>query len=417
MDIQRQFSPKPWYKTYKVGIAAALIATVAASLYLIEPAGFYAKAETLATGEVKSGAFKVDVRANGVLASSRVRWLSANVSGRVEEIFVRAGAQVSIGEPILTLSNPALVKQAEETRWELEASQAEHQALVVSLASQLLDQQANVQNAKMQYDSARIKLDAESELIAAGNATVSKIDFQRSELETAQFLARWNIEKQRQSKLAELQKAETYASEARINKLRKTLARAEEQVANLSISASIDGVLQAMPLEPGQQVNLGDNIAKLARQDQLIAQLQVPERQIRDVQLGLPVVIDTRLSKLAGSVIRIDPAVVDGTVQVDVSLTSSLPGEARPDLSITGKIQVARLDQTLYVARPGYAQSQSQSSVYRLSDDGMSAEKVSVRYGMGSSNEIQILAGLRAGDTIILSDSSAWEHLDRIRIQ
>ena len=417
MDIQRHTRPTSWFSKYKMPVLLGLgcSALILAAVF-IQPSGYYADAQNLAVGEVKQGRFEVNVRGNGVLVPQHVRWLAANVAGRVEAIHVKAGAKVKPGDLIIQLSNPALVKQAEEIRWELEAKQAENQALVVSLASQLLDQQAKVQNAKMNYDSAKIQLDAEKSLLEEGNATVSKIDYQRSVLSTDQYYARWQIEQQRQAKLEELRVAEIHASEARLNKLRKTLARAEEQVASLDIRASLEGVLQAMPLEPGQQVNLGDNIAKLARQDALIAEINIPERQIRDVTLGQSVVIDTRLSKVRGEVTRIDPAVVNGTVQVDVAFVDELPGEARPDLTVSGTIQVAELANTLFVGRPTFAQSQSITSVYLVSADGSWAEKTSVQFGIGSSGEIQILAGLSAGQRIILSDHSAWEHLDRISI-
>lgn len=418
MDIKRHTPSKSWLSKLKyplffgLGFSGLLLAVL-----LTKPAGYSANGSNLALGEVKKGQFKVSVRGNGVLVPRYIRWLAANVSGRVEVIHAKPGAKVLPGDIIIQLSNPQLVQQAEEIRWELEAMQAENLALSVSLASELLDQEAGVLNAKMNYDSAKIKVDAEKTLLDEGNATVSKIDYQRSVLETNQFFARWNIEKQRIEKQRELKSARINASKARLNKLEKTLARAEHQVSSLTIRASLEGVLQAMPLEPGQQVNLGDNIAKLARQDDLIAEIGIPERQIRDVAIGQLVLVDTRLSIIEGEVIRIDPAVENGTVQVDVAFSDRLPTEARPDLTISGTIEVAKMSDTLFVGRPTFAQSRSQTSVYKLSQDGSYAEKVAVQFGIGSSNEIQILTGLQSGEKIILSDNSAWEHLDRISIQ
>ncbi len=418
MDIVRQPSKQSWlkkYRKYVIGALAVPMVVILANSFRI--GGFQANASSLSFGHVQRGNFMVTVQGTGVLAPRDVRWIASNVSGRVESIKLKPGAEITQGDVILTLSNPELLQQAEEIQWELEAEEAQLQALEVSLASQILDQQANVLNAEMNYESARIQLEAEKELLEEGNATVSMIDFKRSQLATKQYLSRWQIEQQRLEKLKENSTAQVNAANAMLNRLRKTLARAEHQVASLTVTAPSDGVLQDMPLEPGQQVVLGTNMAKLARQDQLIAELQVPERRIGDVLVGQGVTIDTRISKVAGKVIRIDPAVVNGTVQVDVEFVAAIPAEARPDLTVDGLIETASIDNAVFVSRPIAAQNHSKTSIYKVSGDGSSAQRVRVEFGVGSNSEIQVLAGLQPGERIILSDSSSFQHLEQFNIQ
>lgn len=423
MDIQRQAVNKPWYLAH--WYAAPLVLFVLAVLAYAttqESAAYSASEQNLAISTVKQGKFEVTVRGSGVLTPRDIRWLSANVSGRVELIKVKPGAKVKKGDLILQMSNPLLVQDAEEIAWQLEALEAENKALKVSLESQLLDQQALILNAEMNYQSAKINLDAQETLLNEGNATVSRIDHERSKLATKQFLTRWNIEKQRLVKLKENKQAQIEASAARFNSMQKSYARAQQQVESLNIMANLDGILQDMPLEAGQQVSIGDNIAKLAGEDDLIAELQISELQVRDVAIGQEVTIDTRHSEIIGKVIRIDPAVVNGVVQVDVAFDyvqkdQGLPEEARPDLTVDGSISVSAMNNALYVGRPTYSNGNNTTSVYTLSEDGNTARRTRVKFGIASSSEIQILEGLSPGQRIILSDSSAWEHLDQIRIQ
>ncbi|MFT4927272.1 MAG: HlyD family secretion protein [Phenylobacterium sp.] len=417
MDIARAKQPISWFQQHwkKMLSVAALTAIVMAATQ-IEVSAYSAQRNNLLIGTVAQGELTVNVRGNGVLVPSDIRWIAANVEGRVERVLVKPGAVVAKGDLLMELSNPQLRQLAEETRWELEASTEESKALDVALQSQLLDQKAAVINAEMLYESAKLRLDAEQTLLDRGKGSVSMLDYKKSKLETRQLKRRWDIEIERFAKLEENKTAQLRAKAARLKKLAKTLNRAEEEVASLQVIATLDGVVQEMPLEPGQRIAIGSNIAKLARQDKLIAELKIPERQIRDVVIGQKAVIDTRLNKVVGHVIRIDPAVNNGTVLVDIAFDQPLPGEARPDLSIDGQIEINQLSNTLYVGRPTFAQSQSTAIIYKVSADGQHAEKATVQFGIGSSNQIQIINGLIPGDQIILSDHSAWEHINRISI-
>lgn len=282
--------------------------------------------------------------------------------------------------------------------------------------SALLDQKAIVLNARLDFESSKLEQDAHTELFQKKTGAVSKIDYQRTRLETKQFKQRWHIQQQRLAKMTENLTVQNNARDARLKKMRKTLERVRQDVNSLKIYASINSVVQDVPVEAGQRIAMGGNIAKLARQDSLIAELQVPELQIRDVVIGQKVVIDTRNNKALGVVTRVDPAVVNGNVQVDVSFSGELPADARPDLTVDGEIKIAEISDTLYVSRPLFAQSQSTASIYKITDSGNFASRIKVKLGKGSVDQIQILEGLAPGEHIIISDPSSWQSYQKIRI-
>ena len=387
-------------------------------LWFLGQADFVIDKDIVVYDQVKRGDFTVSVRGTGLLIPDNIQWLSANVEARVERIVVKAGKLVKKGELIVELSNPQLVQLLEETQWELEAKEAESKAAKVEQMSALLIQKAMMLNAQLNYESSKLKQEAHTELFHKSTGAVSKIDYEQTRLETIQLKQRWEIQQDVLTSMKENVQAQDNARSARLKKMKKTLERAQQQVNSLMIVASIDSVVQEVPVEPGQRIPMGANIAKLAQQDSLIAELQVPELQIRNVVIGQRVIIDTRNNKVAGEVSRVDPAVVNGNVQVDVKFVGDLPKDARPDLTVDGEIKIAELTDTLYVNRPIFAQSQSQSStvLYKISDDGDFAERTSAKLGQGSVNQIQILEGLNVGDKIIISDPSSWENYQKIRI-
>ena len=417
MDIVRQ--PQ---KSVFTRLRWPLVALVAVfGLYLtsknVISSDFAAKRDKLLIAEVEQGEFTIKVRGPGVLTPKNIRWIASSVEGRAESVLVKPGAVVKAGETLMVLTNPQLERRLEETRWELEAQQAETKAALVNLESQLLDQTAKVFNAKLNYETIAMRLKAETELINNGAQAVSKLDYEKTKLETKQTNQRWQIEQQREQKMQENVAAQRNALAARINKMQKTLQSMEEQVGNLTITASIDSVVQDVAIEAGQQVVMGTNLAKLARQDELIAELQIPELAIRDVALGQTVYVDTRNSQIEGQIIRIAPAVNNGSVQVDVAFDKPLPADARPDLSVDGEILVANLTDTLFVRRPSFAQSNKRINLFKLSRTEDTAQRVVVDFGRGSVQQIQVLDGLTAGDKIIISQNDEIQKFEQISIQ
>jgi len=403
-------------KIWPIAIVVTIIAiAIKYSAFLLQ-ADFVIDNDTLLYGEVKQGQFSISVRGAGLLVPDKIKWLAASVDGHVERVVVKPGKAVKKGELIIELSNPRLKQLQEETKWELEAMIAESKASQAEQKSELLFQKARMLDAKLNYKSSQLRLDAQQELFNNKTGAVSKIDYEKTKLETQQFKQRWQIQEEVLRSMTDNIVVQDNARKSRINKMQKTLERAEQQVKDLMIYASLDSVVQDVAVEPGQRVNMGSNLAKLAQQDSLIAELQVAELLIGEVKLGQQVTIDTRNNKVNGVVSRVDPAVVNGNVQVDVTFTEQLPTDARPDLSVDGEIKITDIADTLYVSRPIFSQRQSNSTLYKLSSDGNIAQRTQVQLGKGSSNQIQVIEGLSVGDRIIISDSSSWQTYQKIRI-
>lgn len=417
MDIAVNKQKKTLFKKiWPIAIVVTIIAiAIKYSAFLLQ-ADFVIDNDTLLYGEVKQGQFSISVRGAGLLVPDKIKWLAASVDGHVERVVVKPGKAVKKGELIIELSNPRLKQLQEETKWELEAMIAESKASQAEQKSGLLFQKARMLDAKLNYKSSQLRLDAQQELFNNKTGAVSKIDYEKTKLETQQFKQRWQIQEEVLRSMTDNIVVQDNARKSRINKMQKTLERAEQQVKDLMIYASLDSVVQDVAVEPGQRVNMGSNLAKLAQQDSLIAELQVAELLIGEVKLGQQVTIDTRNNKVNGVVSRVDPAVVNGNVQVDVTFTEQLPTDARPDLSVDGEIKITDIADTLYVSRPIFSQRQSNSTLYKLSSDGNIAQRTQVQLGKGSSNQIQVIEGLSVGDRIIISDSSSWQTYQKIRI-
>lgn len=417
MDIVKK-KKKPIYtkKPVLLGAFSALFASVLFATTQVELSSASIEKTSIISAPVEQGEFTVTVAGPGILAPRDVRWIASNVDGRVERILLKPGALVSKGELIVELTNPELKQQVDELAWEKQALQAEVDAFKVSQQTQLLDMQATLLQTEMQYEKAKMRLDAEKELMANGNATVSKIDFEGSKLTVSQLAKTIEIDKQRFGQLKQNIAAQMKAKIARIEKLNKSIERAEFQLASLQVKAPVSGILQALPLELGQRVALGSNVAKLAKQDDLIAELNIPELLVSNIALNQTVLIDTRFNTINGKVIRIDPAVINGTVQVDVELSSSLPPEARPDLSIDGEIIIAKKPNTLFVRRPVFSQTNQTLSIYKIDDTGRYAEKTAVSFGIASATEIEILDGLQAGDKVIVSEQREFARHQKVTL-
>lgn len=417
LDIQIENAKPHVFRQFGIWIALSLLVVfLVTSFWSFGSADFAVKKSSLVFGQVTQGDFVISVNGSGVLAADDIRWLATSVEAKVEKIYAKPGKFVHKGDVIVELSNPQLLQQLAETKWELEAQEADGIAQRVSKESDLLEMKAAMLNAQLDYDSSKLKLDAQAELYAKKSGAISKIDFKKTDLETIQRLKRWQILQEQYSKMEENNAAQLNAVKARINKMRNTLDRVQQQVKSLTVLATIESVVQEVPLEIGQQLPMGSNIAKLARNDSLIAELQVAELQIREVAIGQKVVIDTRNNKVEGVVSRIDPAVINGNVQVDVSFSSKLPSDARPDLSIDGVIRIAEMKNTLKVNRPIFAQSESRGAVYKLTEDGNFAQRIIVQLGKGSINYVQVIEGLQVGDKVIISDPTGFDSYQKIRI-
>lgn len=379
-------------------------------------ASYMVEHDKLITAKVEQGVFQVNVRATGVLKPEKIRWVSAQVSGRIEQVFVKAGAKVLEGDVLVTLSNPELERELEKASWELQANKAESNAAYVSLESQLVDIENLVISAEYNYLSAKLKLDAETALMEQGNATVSALDYQKSQLAVKQQKQYWASQQQKVAKMKLTMAATKEAQLARLGLMENNYQRVLAQVEALSVVASTNGIVQQVSLELGERTQVGSSVALIADQSSLFAELQVQEVRVKDIALGQVVSIDTRTSEVLGEVSRIDPAVKNGMVQVDIKLLEKLPAEARPELTVDGLIEISNIENALYVKRPVYAPRDSQVGLYQMTKDQKFANKKQVSLGKSSVNKIQVLSGLVAGDEIIISDTSSWQEHQQVLI-
>ncbi|WP_199610072.1 efflux RND transporter periplasmic adaptor subunit [Flocculibacter collagenilyticus] len=413
MDIQRQLSGKSTLRKmnkyyYFILLAIIPIAAWAIKSHFLGDASYIVKESSIQTAVVEKGKFNVEIRGIGVLKPDIMRWESAQVSGRVEQVLVKPGSVVAKGQTLLTLFNPSLVRQLKHAEWEVKATKAEHHAALVALESQLLELETSVIQAQFNYQAIKLKLDAERNLIAQRKGSISAIEFKRTELELKQQHHRWQAQQKRLVKMQTNLTAIQQAHHAKLGLVTNNYQQIQDEVAALTVVATNAGVVQQVSLNLGEQVHQGDAVALIANQNKLIAELDVQELQVQHIQRGQKVWIDTRQSQVLGEVARIDPAVINGMVKIDVKMVDDLPSEARPDLNVEGRIIISEFEQTTFVKRPAFSPRLSEAFVYRISPDGQLATKTNVTFGQRSVNYIQIEAGLNQGERIVISNTDEW---------
>jgi HlyD family secretion protein len=403
---------KPYLKW--VGLVLCLSVLVALSTQFLQTAVPSVKQKDVWISNVKKGNFTREVRGVGVLVPSEIRWIAANSAGRVERVLVKPGARVTKDTVIAELSNPDLQSLLQQARWELDAAEANLLALSAQFQEQTLEQELLVTQAKMALASAELKEKAEKPL--AKKSIISELDFANTQLATEQRQAELSIRLKTQVRRAEVLEAKLQAEQAIVRKFKNMVNLYESQLAALVIKSDISGVLQQVSVDVGQRVDVGSNIARVARPDSLMAELQIQENRVQDLQLGFPVTLDTRNGFVAGIVKRIDPRVDNGNVQVDVEITGTLPVGARPDLSVTGTIVVEQIEDTLYIERPVGAVALSDTRLFTLSEGQNQALLRDIKLGKASVSSIQVLAGLQPGDAVIVSDMTEFNQHSAINI-
>ena len=394
------------------GIAVVLLVTV--FLRRLEPAAPTVAAETLLIDQVKRGEMVRQVRGPGTLVPVDVRWISAPVDGRVERIPALPGVQVKEDTILLEMVDPAVEQSAVEAESQLKAAQADYDTLKAKLESDLLAQQASVTAAQSASDQAKLQVEADERL--AKDGLIPELNFKLSRLKSDQLVKQAKTEVDRYQQSRRSTEAQLAAQRARVDQMRGTYELKRRQVESLKVRAGINGVLQELSVKVGQRVTPGTVLARVARPENLKAELHVPEVQAKDVLVGQTASIDTRNGIVPGRVLRVAPSATDGTVIVDVALEGALPQGARPDISVDGTIEIERLNNVLYVSRPAYGQANSKIEMFRLTEDGKRAERVPVELGRVSVNTVEIVKGLQVGDKVILSDTSAQDGYNKIRL-
>jgi multidrug efflux pump subunit AcrA (membrane-fusion protein) len=397
-----------------VGIVAFAAATIGVTR--LKPAAPEVERSTVWTDTVKRGPMLRQVRGLGSLIPSQefTRQIPAETEATIVRILKLPGSQVKPDTILLEMSNPQVEQEAVDAKLQLKAAEAEYQSLRVTLQSNLMTQKAGAATVNSDYTQAKLQADTDKALYDLG--VISGLAYKNSKSKSDELTTRNNIEDERldiNQKAIETQMAQ---QQAKVDQVRTLAGLKQKQLDALRVRAGIEGVLVDLPLQVGQHVTPGTMLAKVVQPDHLIAELKIAETQARDVQIGQPALVDTHNGTASGTVMRVDPAVQNGTVTVDVKLTGELPKGARPDLSVDGTIDLEKLDDVLYVGRPAFGQENSTISLFKLDPDSKGAVRVPVKVGRASVNAIQVIEGLHEGDTVILSDMSRNDNTDRIRL-
>jgi len=419
MDIAR-----PEFKVQKrrrqlllLGVVIVVVVAASIGVSRLKPAAPSVERGTVWTDTVKRGPMLRQVRGLGTLTPSQeaVRQIPAETEATVVRIRMLPGSLVKADTILLDMSNPQTEQAALDAQLQLKAAEAEYKSLRVKLESDLMTQKAGAATVTADYSQAQLQAETDKALYDLG--VISGLTYKASKGKADELTIRNDLEAQRLTGNQKAITTQMAEQQAKVDQMQALADLKQKQLNDLKVRAGIDGVLVDLPLQVGQHVLPGAMLAKVVEPNHLMAELKIAETQARDVQIGEPASIDTHNGVIPGTVLRVDPAVQNGTVTVDVKLTGDLPKGARPDLSVDGTVDLERLDNVLYVGRPAFGQENSTISLFKLDPNNNGAVRTPVKVGRASVNSIQIIEGLHEGDTVILSDMSRWDITDRIRLE
>jgi HlyD family secretion protein len=396
-------------------IVLVILVAVSVQLARMEPAAPSVERATVLEDTVKRGSIIRQVRGVGTLVPEDTRWLPATTEGRVERILLRPGANVQADSVILVLSNPQVEQEAINARLALQSSRAGLDNLRAQLQNELLTQEALAVSIESDFEQARMEAQANEAL--AKEQLVSDLILKQSQLRAQTLKNRVAIEGRRLTAAREGNEARLRVQQASVDQAQAVADLFASRLKALQVTPGFSGVLQQVPVEVGQRVGPGQNLARVADPGRLKAELRVAETEARDIEVGQPAEVDTRSGVVAGRVSRKDPAAANGTVTIDVSMTGELPRGAVPDMSVDGTVQLQRLENVLYVGRPSLGQDNSTAGLFRVVDADGNAQRVQVKFGLSSVNAIVVLSGLKEGDRVVLSDMSSYDSYDRVRLR
>jgi len=417
MDIARPSNARQ-KRIRQVLYAVALLAVVGLitlGLSRLKPAAPSVDGATVWRDTVKRGPMLRQVRGLGTLVPEDIRWIPSTTQGRVERIILRPGTSVKADSVILVLTNPQLEQELHDAELKVRAAEAMQSSLRVQLQNDQLQQRASSATIEAEYNKAKTTFEMKEAL--AKDQLVSALDLKQAKVDSEQLAIRSEIARQQLASAEESTRAKLAVQQSDLDQVRAILQLKKRQYDELKVRAGFSGMLQLVQVEVGQQVGPGANLARVANPGRLKAELKIAETQAKDIQLGQLASIDTRNGIVDGRVIRLDPSVQNGTRTVDVSLPDVLPKGAVPDLSVDGTIELERLNDVLFVGRPAFGQEQSTVGLFKVDQDGSGASRTQVKLGRSSVNNIEVLSGLKVGDTVVLSDMSAWDAFDRVRLK
>lgn len=369
--------------------------------------------DNISIGTVKKGSLIQDIRAPGNLVPNQKQWISARANAKVEKRLLEPGAKVDAGSIILTLDSPDLIRAYKQAKIQLKLVSSQLNALGEIQKTAMREQQAKVSILEVEKEQAIDDRQAKQKLREI--KIIPGFQYNEAVLRQKRLTLELDIERYKLTQLPQLQTSLLKVEQAKLEQQQLQVSLLSEQVERLNVRAGMQGILQSVSVEQGQQVAIGAELARVASQDNLKAELRVQESQVKDIVIGQNVVIDTRRSKIIGQVSRIDPAVVAGTVTIDVKLPASLPIEARPDLRVEGIVEIQRLDNVLILDKPANWKQTKNAFLFKYDGDAL-ATKTKVSYGISSVSSVQLLDGLKVGEKVILSDLSKYSQLDSIAV-
>ncbi len=416
MDVPRAGVAKKKRNKRIMMISAIVLGLIAATVGLsrLKPDVPSIDHSTVWIDTVKRGPMVRQVRGLGTLVPEEIRWIAAVTEGRVEKILVRPGAHVEPDTVLLELTSPEVEQAARDAELQYKAAEAELTTLRATLQRELLDQESTTARVHSEYQQAKMENETNDNL--AKNGLVADLTHKTSKIKADDLLARDGIEQKRYEFSKNSIEPQIASKQAAVDQIKANAVMKKDQEEQLKVRAGFTGVLQQLPVEVGQRVTAGTNLARVADPTKLKAEVKIAETQAKDIQINQKASIDTRNGIVEGHVIRVDPAVEQGTVKVDVALDGELPKGARPDLSVDGTIELERLDNVIYVGRPAFGQENNTVGIFKLVPGTSEAVRTPVKLGRSSVNTIEILSGLAPGDQVILSDTSAMDAHDRIRL-
>lgn len=416
VDIARpsQARKKKIRRILYISVAVIVVAGISLGVSRLKPAAPTVDRAVVWIDVVKKGSMLRQVRGSGTLVPEDIRWINTQSSGRVERIVLRPGAQVTPDTVILELTNPQLEQAVRDAELAYRSAQAAHTNRKAELQSALLSQEATVANIESQSKQADLDLQANETLFK--EQLISQLTLQQKRSLSADLKNRLSVEQRRLQITREGINSQLAPQEAEVNQRKAAWELRQRELGDLKVKAGMSGTLQSVPVERGQQVGPGINLARVANPSNLKAELRIAETQTKDIRIGQYAEVDTRNGKVKGHVSRIDPSSVGGTVGVDVIMDGPLPPGSRPDLSVDGEIQLEKLDNIVYVGRPAFGQENSTVTIFKVSANG-EAHATKVKLGRASVNTIEVIEGLQPGDQVILSDMSQFDSFDRVQLK
>ncbi len=397
------------------GIALLVVTGISYGLSRLRPAAPSVDGASLFSDTVKRGDMLRAVHGVGTLIPEDIQWIPALNTARVSKIVLRPGANVKPDSIILELSNPELERDTLDAEYQLKAAEAQYLSVKAQMGSDILNQKAAAASVRSEYEQAKIQHAVDEKLVAQHIG--AEVTAQLSKVKADQLEIRAQLEEERAKTAEETANAKVAAEKSHVDQQRALYNLRRSQLDALHVRAGINGVLQLVPVEVGQSVAPGTNLARVADPKKLKAEIKIAETQANELTLGMKSTVDTRNGIVNGRVSRIDPSVQNGTVTVDVSFDGPLPNGARPDLSVDGTIEIENMKNILYVGRPAFGQPDTTVGLFKLTADGSEATRTTVKLGRFSVSSVEVRDGLREGDRVILSDTSAWSSYDRIRLK